>query len=48
LFLVLPFSQLGLTFFRLEKQAARRGGYDTVTGLAPSKELTHAQGYPRA
>jgi hypothetical protein len=24
-FLVLPFSQFGLTLFRLEKQAARRG-----------------------
>jgi hypothetical protein len=34
LFLVLPFSQFGLTFFRLEKQAARHGVITTATGLA--------------
>jgi hypothetical protein len=37
-FLVLPFSQFGLTFFRLENQAARRGVMTTATGLTPSKE----------
>jgi hypothetical protein len=37
-FLVLPFSQFGLTLFRLEKQAARCGAEDTATGLTPSKD----------
>ncbi len=32
-FLVLPFSQFGLTLFKLEKQAARRGAQDTATSL---------------
>jgi hypothetical protein len=34
LFLALPFSHFGLTLFRLEKQAARRGADNTATSLA--------------
>jgi hypothetical protein len=34
----LLFSLCSITLFRLENQAARRGGFNTVTGLTPSKE----------